>query len=154
MVKYFVFMELHSLGGNVPCPFIQSWKRGSCGSSRTRGKASIQSFHSMLELGLAEHWANYSPLCGPRRRGACPLQQESQKPGMWEIAKTVNSLCLGVYSQILWPCNGQSYSGHRLAVGCDWHNHLPMASRPYSMCICSPVPSTGISRSQTWNALN
>lgn len=56
--KDFICMELHVLGSKVPCFLNQSWKRCSCSSNRTKSKANVQSFCSMLQLGLAKHQAS------------------------------------------------------------------------------------------------
>lgn len=59
--KVFYLREIVSLGLKVPFSLKQSWKMCSWRSSRARSKASVQSYHSMVELSQAQHPANFSP---------------------------------------------------------------------------------------------
>lgn len=78
VVRGFICLELHFSGSKVSCRLIQSWKRSSCGFSKARSRAGVQSVLSMMELGPAEHQASKSiVLCGvhmamQRQRNAAP----------------------------------------------------------------------------------
>lgn len=58
VIKSFIRVALYTLVSKVPFPLNQCWKR----CSRTKNKASAQSFCSMAHPGPAEHQASHSLL--------------------------------------------------------------------------------------------